>query len=249
MPPQRAVAGRTASRATRQRRNRRDAARCRHNRVGLRRTGRRSGRAAARSRGVLGDGRQPAVPDLEASVHAESRGRADREWPSNRPSRRDPCPASEDAGGGRARDRGRGQRLRERQARRAHLRLLRPGPGRQRLVLRRAHRRVRARPARRPRRSVAGRQAWRQAGAVHARGAEGRSCVRPGERARRGRGPDDCAGRWPSGPDPARVFRGCIKVRDFSPLDRATEFKYYCPGVGIAREIESGARFDVVSFG
>jgi hypothetical protein len=48
---------------------------------------------------------------------------------------------------------------------------------------------------------------------------------------------------------PARVFRGCIKVRDFSPLDRTTEFKYYCPGVGIAREVESGARFDVVSFG
>jgi hypothetical protein len=49
---------------------------------------------------------------------------------------------------------------------------------------------------------------------------------------------------------PARVFRGCIKTRDFSPLDRATEFKYYCPGVGIAREIESpGTKFDVVRFG
>jgi len=48
---------------------------------------------------------------------------------------------------------------------------------------------------------------------------------------------------------PARVFTGCIKVRDFSPLDRTNEFKYYCPGVGIAREVESGARFDIVSFG
>jgi hypothetical protein len=49
---------------------------------------------------------------------------------------------------------------------------------------------------------------------------------------------------------PARVFRGCIKVRDFSPLDRTTEFKYYCPGVGIAREVEPPlARFDIVSFG
>jgi hypothetical protein len=49
---------------------------------------------------------------------------------------------------------------------------------------------------------------------------------------------------------PARVFRGCIKTRDFSPLDRATEFKFYCPGVGIAREVESpGTKFDVVSFG
>jgi hypothetical protein len=49
---------------------------------------------------------------------------------------------------------------------------------------------------------------------------------------------------------PARVFTGCIKVRDFSPLDRTNEFKYYCPGVGIAREVEPpGARFDVVSFG
>jgi hypothetical protein len=48
---------------------------------------------------------------------------------------------------------------------------------------------------------------------------------------------------------PARVFRGCIKVRDFSPLDRTNEFKYYCPGVGIARELESGARIDIVTFG
>ena len=49
---------------------------------------------------------------------------------------------------------------------------------------------------------------------------------------------------------PARVFRGCIKTKDFSPLDRTTEFKFYCPGVGIAREIESpGTKFDVVSFG
>jgi hypothetical protein len=48
---------------------------------------------------------------------------------------------------------------------------------------------------------------------------------------------------------PAKVFRGCIKVRDFSPLDRTNEFKYYCPGVGIAREVESGARFDIVNFG
>jgi len=49
---------------------------------------------------------------------------------------------------------------------------------------------------------------------------------------------------------PARVFNGCIKVRDFSPLDRASEFKYYCPGVGIAREVEPPrAQLDVVSFG
>ena len=49
---------------------------------------------------------------------------------------------------------------------------------------------------------------------------------------------------------PARVFTGCIKTKDFSPLDRATEFKYYCPGVGIARELEPpGGKVDVVSFG
>jgi hypothetical protein len=49
---------------------------------------------------------------------------------------------------------------------------------------------------------------------------------------------------------PARTFHGCIKVRDFSPIDRATEFKFYCPGVGIAREVEPPAgHFDVVRFG
>jgi len=48
---------------------------------------------------------------------------------------------------------------------------------------------------------------------------------------------------------PARTFRGCIKVRDFSPIDRATEFKFYCPGVGIAREVEGDSHFDVVRFG
>jgi len=47
---------------------------------------------------------------------------------------------------------------------------------------------------------------------------------------------------------PARTFGGCIKVRDFSPIDRTTEFKFYCPGVGIAREVEAGGHFDVVRF-
>jgi hypothetical protein len=49
---------------------------------------------------------------------------------------------------------------------------------------------------------------------------------------------------------PARVFTGCIKTRDSSPLDGVVEFKYYCPGVGIAREAEPpGGKFDVVKFG
>ena len=35
---------------------------------------------------------------------------------------------------------------------------------------------------------------------------------------------------------PAGTFDDCIKTRDFAPLDRATEFKFYCAGVGLVRE-------------
>ncbi len=47
---------------------------------------------------------------------------------------------------------------------------------------------------------------------------------------------------------PAGSFTDCVKTKDFSPLDNATEYKYYCPGVGLVREESSGGRLDLVSY-
>jgi len=46
----------------------------------------------------------------------------------------------------------------------------------------------------------------------------------------------------------AGTFSDCIKTRDFAPLDNVTEFKYYCPDVGLVREEPRGGRLDLVSF-
>ena len=35
---------------------------------------------------------------------------------------------------------------------------------------------------------------------------------------------------------PADAFSDCMKTEDFAPLDNATEFKFYCRGVGLVRE-------------
>ena len=35
---------------------------------------------------------------------------------------------------------------------------------------------------------------------------------------------------------PAGKFTGCIKTEDYAPLDKITEFKFYCPRVGLVRE-------------
>jgi hypothetical protein len=43
-------------------------------------------------------------------------------------------------------------------------------------------------------------------------------------------------------------FRNCIKVKDFSPIDKLTEFKYYCAGVGLVHEDEPHAHSDLVRF-
>lgn len=43
-------------------------------------------------------------------------------------------------------------------------------------------------------------------------------------------------------------FADCIKTKDFSPLDKRTAFKYYCPGVGIVREDEAGGRLQLVRY-
>jgi len=36
---------------------------------------------------------------------------------------------------------------------------------------------------------------------------------------------------------PAGVFRNCLKVEETTPLQRfATEYKYYCPGIGMVQD-------------
>ena len=35
---------------------------------------------------------------------------------------------------------------------------------------------------------------------------------------------------------PAGEFTGCMKTEDFDPIDEVTEFKYYCPDVGLVKE-------------
>lgn len=48
---------------------------------------------------------------------------------------------------------------------------------------------------------------------------------------------------------PADTFSDCMKTEDFAPLDNATEFKFYCRGVGLVRE-EAGedAHLDLVRY-
>jgi hypothetical protein len=48
---------------------------------------------------------------------------------------------------------------------------------------------------------------------------------------------------------PAGTFSGCLKVADFNPLDKATEHKWFCPGVGMVHEEFPGGRLDLVSVG
>jgi hypothetical protein len=47
---------------------------------------------------------------------------------------------------------------------------------------------------------------------------------------------------------PAGSFKGCVKAEDFSPLAKETEFKYYCPGVGVVREEFPGGHLDLISY-
>jgi hypothetical protein len=46
----------------------------------------------------------------------------------------------------------------------------------------------------------------------------------------------------------AGQFADCIKTRDYAPLDRRTEFKYYCAGVGLVREQARNTRVDLVRY-
>ena len=47
---------------------------------------------------------------------------------------------------------------------------------------------------------------------------------------------------------PAGTFDGCIKTEDYAPLDKNTEFKFYCPDVGLVREEGDGFHSDLVSY-
>ena len=75
-----------------------------------------------------------------------------------------------------------------------------------------------------------------EAGAVHA----GRRSRRPDLRAGTGPGVAEdrstvvAMGRTVK--TPAGTFRNCIKTRDVAPLDKKTESKFYCRGVGLVRE-------------
>jgi hypothetical protein len=46
----------------------------------------------------------------------------------------------------------------------------------------------------------------------------------------------------------AGQFDDCVKTRDFAPLDKRTEFKFYCAGVGLVREQAPKTRLDLVSY-
>jgi hypothetical protein len=46
---------------------------------------------------------------------------------------------------------------------------------------------------------------------------------------------------------PAGDFSGCVKTEDFDPLGDVTEFKFYCPEVGLVREEFPGGSTDLVS--
>jgi hypothetical protein len=50
---------------------------------------------------------------------------------------------------------------------------------------------------------------------------------------------------------PAGSFSDCVKTEDFAPLDNVTEFKFYCRGVGVVRELPAagGGRLDLVQYG
>jgi hypothetical protein len=43
-------------------------------------------------------------------------------------------------------------------------------------------------------------------------------------------------------------FTDCVKTKDFSPIDDVTEFKIYCPGVGLVREQSSGLDTDLLRY-
>jgi hypothetical protein len=47
---------------------------------------------------------------------------------------------------------------------------------------------------------------------------------------------------------PAGELSGCLHVEDLAPIEGGTGEKYYCPGVGIARETFAGGSLELVAF-
>jgi hypothetical protein len=46
---------------------------------------------------------------------------------------------------------------------------------------------------------------------------------------------------------PAGTFEDCIKTEDYAPLDDVTEFKYYCPDVGLVKEEFADGALELIS--
>ena len=47
---------------------------------------------------------------------------------------------------------------------------------------------------------------------------------------------------------PAGDFTGCMKTEDVNPLDGETEFKFYCPDVGLVREEGENSFIELISY-
>jgi hypothetical protein len=47
----------------------------------------------------------------------------------------------------------------------------------------------------------------------------------------------------------AGKFTGCLRVKDYAPLTKTEEFKFYCPKVGIVREEQPNGTSDLVRIG
>lgn len=47
---------------------------------------------------------------------------------------------------------------------------------------------------------------------------------------------------------PAGSYEGCLKTKDFTPLEPdVVEYKYYCPGIGVVLEEEEGFEVELIS--
>ena len=49
---------------------------------------------------------------------------------------------------------------------------------------------------------------------------------------------------------PAGKFKGCAKFEDTNPLDSppTSEFKWFCPGVGLVRDVDAEGFIELVSY-
>ncbi len=47
---------------------------------------------------------------------------------------------------------------------------------------------------------------------------------------------------------PAGKFSDCIRTKDVAPLDNITEFKLYCPDVGLVREELTDGRLELLRY-